>query len=273
MLLSELSTALLNRMDKKNLIVLLPIGAIEQHGPHLAVSTDTVLVSNVASGAEQRMKDEVLLCPTLPYGSSHHHLAFGGTISMAAATYTQVLVEMTSSLLQSGYRRIILLNGHGGNITPGRQALAILSHLYDLTLNPNIVFATYWELAGAWFAGNPPMETPALSHACEYETSLLLHLSAGKVFPEEIKRAMRPASNGFIPFEDDEPYKGVTMVKQTPFISSNGSSGEPQLGTAAKGRHLYDHAVEALVNFMQSFKEWPFLTNLQTNNESQRNNH
>lgn len=263
MLLSELSTSLLDRTEKEKLVVIFPLGAIEQHGPHLAVSTDTTLVSHVAAGAEKQLPDQVLLCPTLPFGSSHHHLSFGGTISMAADTYAQVLVEMTESLLQSGYRRIVLLNGHGGNVTPGRQALAMLSNKYDLTLNPNIVFATYWELASHWFSGAPPMETPALSHACEYETSLLLHLSPGKVFPDEIQRAKRPLSNGFIPFEDDEPYRGVTMVKQTPFISSNGSSGEPQLGTAAKGEHLYNHAVEALVNFVQSFKDWPFLENLQ----------
>ncbi|NCU04837.1 MAG: creatininase family protein [Chitinophagaceae bacterium] len=263
MLLSELSIAALNRTDKENIVVLLPVGAIEQHGPHLAVSCDTTLVSHVSAGAEQQLQDQLLLCPTLPYGSSHHHIPFGGTVSISAAVYTQVLVEMTESLLHSGFRRIVILNGHGGNITPGKQALSILSAKYDLTLNPNIVFATYWELAGAWFAGNPPMETPALSHACEYETSLLLHLSPGKVYPQEIQRAKRPVSNGFIPFEDDEPYKGVTMVKQTPFISSNGSSGEPQLGTAAKGEHLFNHAVSALVNFIQSFKEWPFLENLQ----------
>ena len=267
MLLSEISTSVLNRAEKGSFVVVLPIGAIEQHGPHLAVSTDTTIVSHVAAAAERQLPSNILLCPTLPYGSSHHHLSFGGTISMSAATYTQVLVEMTESLLQSGFRRIILLNGHGGNITPGRQALAILSNKYDLTINPNIVFATYWELAGKWFAGNPPMETPALSHACEYETSLLLHLSPGKVFPQEIQRAKRPVSNGFIPFEDDEPYKGVTMVKQTPFISSNGSSGEPQLGTPEKGKHLYDHAVDALVNFIQSFKDWPFLENLQKEHE------
>lgn len=263
MLLSELSTSLLDRTEKEKLVVVFPLGAIEQHGPHLAVSTDTTLVSHVAAGAEKQLPDQVLLCPTLPFGSSHHHIPFGGTISMAADTYSQVLVEMTESLLKSGYRRIVLLNGHGGNITPGKQALAILSSKYDLTLNPNIVFATYWELASHWFSGAPPMETPALSHACEYETSLLLHLSPGKVFPDEIQRAKRPLSNGYIPFEDDEPYRGVTMVKQTPFISSNGSSGEPQLGTAAKGEHLYNHAVEALVNFVQSFKNWPFLENLQ----------
>ncbi|WEK20999.1 MAG: creatininase family protein [Candidatus Pedobacter colombiensis] len=245
-----------------NKIALLPIGAIEQHGPHLAVSTDIDLVSEVAKRAEQQLPEDILLCPPLPFGSSHHHLDFGGVMSISAATYTQVLVELVESLLKDGFRRIVLLNGHGGNITPARQALAILSHKYDATLKPNIVMITYWELAGKIFAGAAPMETPALSHACEYETSLMLYLFPDRVWPDQIQRAKRPDSNGYIPWEDDEPYSGVSMVKQTEFISSNGSSGEPQLGTSEKGKHLFDHAVNSLVSFINSFKTWPFMDSL-----------
>ncbi len=260
MLFSMSSQTTLNKQKDK--VIVFPLGAIEQHGPHLAVSTDTELVTQIASGAEKTLTDDILLCPTLPFGSSHHHLSFGGTISVSATTYTQFIIESVESLLVCGFRRIVLLNGHGGNITPVRQALIMLSNKYDSTLNPNIVLVTYWELAGKIFSGGLPMESPALSHACEYETSLLLYLQPGKVFPEQIQRAKRPDRNGFIPFEDDEPYRGVTMVKQTEFISSNGSSGEPQQATAEKGKHLFEHAVESLVKFIQSFKTWPFLESL-----------
>ena len=261
MKLVKLSTSMVDQLSRDK-VVLLPLGAIEQHGPHLSVSVDTDLVSQVASKAEELLGDEVLLCPTLSFGSSHHHLSFAGTISLSADTYTQVVIELAESFLQNGFRRIVLLNGHGGNITPVRQALALLSAKYDPTLNPNIVLTTYWELAGRSFSGAPPMETPALSHACEYETILMLHLYPEKVFSGKIERAKRPASNGFIPWEDDEPYKGVTIVKQTGYISSNGSSGEPRLGTAEKGQHLFGHAVDALVNFIRSFRTWPFLEKL-----------
>jgi len=247
--------------QSKGKVAVLPLGAIEQHGPHLPLSTDTDIVSRVALEAEKKLANEIVLCPCLPFGSSHHHLSFG-TISLSITTYTQVLVEMVESLLQFGFRRIVLLNGHGGNITPGKQALAILSNKYDADLKPNIVFTTYWELAGKPFSGTPPMESPALSHACEYETSLLLHLFPKKVLTGKIERAKRPQSNGYIPFEDDEPYRGVTMIKRTEFISSNGSSGEPHLGTAEKGKHLFDHAVNAFVEFIHSFKTWPFLEDL-----------
>ncbi|HXO77176.1 MAG TPA: creatininase family protein, partial [Puia sp.] len=94
-------------------VVVLPLGAIEQHGPHLAVSTDTDIVTLVAMAAEEMMGDKILLCPTLSFGSSHHHLSFGGTMSLSPGLYTQVIVDLVSSLLQNGFRRIVLLNGHG----------------------------------------------------------------------------------------------------------------------------------------------------------------
>lgn len=246
----------------KDHIVVLPLGAIEQHGPHLSVSTDSDIVSQLAVSAEQLLPNDILLCPTLFFGSSHHHLPFGGTISLPATLYTQVIVELVGSLLSGGFRRIVLLNGHGGNITPVRQALSILSDRYDSEMNPNIVLATYWELAGSVFNGELPMESPALSHACEYETSLMLHLFPEKVFRAEIERARRPDSNGYIPWEDDEPYKGISMVKQTRYISSNGSSGLAQLASAKKGEHLFTHALKAFSAFVKDFKTWPFLKDL-----------
>lgn len=250
------------REQIKSKVILFPLGAIEQHGPHLAVSTDTSLVTALAVEAERQRPEDVLLCPTLPFGYSHHHLALGGTISVSIETYTKFVVEMVESLIETGFRRIILLNGHGGNITPVKQALAVLSGKYDNTLNPNIALTTYWELGGKAFVGAPPMESLALSHACEYETSMMLHLFPEKVFSDQIERAKRPPSNGYIPWEDDEEYRGVTMVKKTQFISSNGSSGEPQLGTAQKGEHLITNAVEKLVQFIDEFKTWPFMEDL-----------
>jgi creatinine amidohydrolase len=131
--------------------------------------------------AEQKMPDDIVLCPTLPFGSSNHHLNFG-TLSVSSTTYTQFVVEVVESILNFGFRRIVLLNGHGGNITPVRQALTVLSNKYDVSHKPNIALVTYWELAGKIFAGQSPMQSPALSHACEYETSMMLHLFPEKVF-------------------------------------------------------------------------------------------
>lgn len=262
MLFSKQTYSTINQ-QLRDKIVILPLAAIEQHGPHLSVSTDMDLVSSIAQKVETLLPDDILLCPALPFGSSHHHLSFGGTLSISITTYTQVVVELVESLLQNGFRKIVLLNGHGGNITPVKQALAVLGHKYDQTLSPNIALVTYWETAGNVFAGAAPMESPALSHACEYETSMMLHLFPEKVWMNLAERSVRPETNGFIPFEDDEPYRGATLFKQTAFISSNGSSGEPQKASAEKGLHLFENAVRSVTHFIESFKNWPLLPNLQ----------
>ncbi|GGC12483.1 creatininase family protein [Dyadobacter sediminis] len=258
MLFSNLSYPVINQLTEEAVIVL-PLGATEQHGLHLPVSTDTDIVTRLALATEMRMTNEILLCPTLPFGSSHHHLSFGGTVSLNPLLYTQTIVDLVKSFVESGFRKIVLLNGHGGNITPVKQALAMLSCQYDFSLKPNIALVTYWELAGKSFAGQLPMQSPALSHACEYETSLMLHLFPDKVRMENVERSVRPESNGYVAWEDDEPYRGVTLFKQTSIVSSNGNSGEPQLATAEKGEILFNQAVQALETFITAFHSWPLL--------------
>ena len=243
-------------------IIVLPLGAIEQHGPHLPVGTDSHIITHLAQELAKRFENEIILCPTLSFGSSHHHIAFGGTISISANLYSSLITDLVTSILESGFRKIILLNGHGGNITPVRQALTTLSQLTEEKHPANIVLATYWEVAGKPFAGEAPMESPALSHACEYETSLMLEILPNLVHIDKIERAKRPDKNGYIAWEDDEKYRGVSIVKSTAYISDNGSSGEPQLATKDKGHHLFKSALESLSEFILSFENWPIYPKL-----------
>jgi creatinine amidohydrolase len=238
---------------------LLPLGATEQHGPHLAVSTDAAIVTAIAEHVERTLPESVVLCPTVPFGSSHHHLSFGGTLSIRPGLYTSMIIDLVQSLLSGGFRRIVLFNGHGGNITPVRQALSEVSANGKKTEPQWIVLATYWELAGNAFAGAKPMESPALSHACEYETSLMLHLYPERVRVKEIQRSGRPVDTAYIRWEDDTSYRGVSAAMRTELLSSNGSSGEPQLANSRKGEHLFNHAVSALREFVIDFQTWPEL--------------
>jgi creatinine amidohydrolase len=90
----------------------------------------------------------------------------------------------------------------------------------------------------------------------------MLYLFPGNVWMENVQRAARPESNGYVAWEDDEPYKGVVVVKQTEFVSGNGCSGEPQLATKEKGQYLFEHATKALLDFIVSFKNWPAIKKL-----------
>src|SRR5579885_1456583 len=98
-------------------LVILPIGATEQHGPHLPTGTDLFTVESVAREAAAQVPETipVIVTPSLPFGSSHHHFIFGGTLSLSTETYYRVLCELLESLVTDGFTRMFLVNGHGGN--------------------------------------------------------------------------------------------------------------------------------------------------------------
>ncbi len=107
----------------KDLPVVLPIAAVEQHGRHLPVFTDSMLLQEIVRRAAESLRDRVVWTPLLWLGNSHHHLDFAGTLSAAPRTYLDLLGDLIDNLLGHGFRRIVLLNGHGGNIVPGQQAI------------------------------------------------------------------------------------------------------------------------------------------------------
>src|ERR1051326_8464698 len=110
-------------------VIVAPLGSLEQHGHHLPLLTDSMIGTEIARRAEAELRDEALFLPLLWVGASDHHRAFPGTVSISNSVYVEVLVDMVESLVSAGFRRIFLLNSHGGNITPGRMAI------YDVQLN------------------------------------------------------------------------------------------------------------------------------------------
>lgn len=173
-LFHEHSRTELQRLAADALLVL-PVGAIEQHGPHLPVGTDMYAVEYIArtAAAEAAANIPVLVAPTLPYGSSNHHLPFGGTMSLGTETYYRVMVDLAESLITSGFRRIFILNGHGGNNELIQLAARDLALKYPAAL----AAASYWTIAwdalvaeGAHLPGHLP------GHSGAFETSLMLAL-------------------------------------------------------------------------------------------------
>lgn len=233
-------------------VAVLPLGAVEQHGNHLPVSTDSVIAGELGDRVERALTRQVVLLPTLWAGCSHHHLAFKGTLSITSETYVRVLCDLVESLLSAGFARIFLLNGHGGNQTPFAEAL------YRIGLQRReawVAAQSYWKLAAPELAAQNFMETPALSHACEYETSMMMVLRPSQV---KIKRA-----EGFLPqrrsaFYDPLGY-GPSLVEVTEAferMTPNGAMGSPGLATSAKGGKLLDLFEARLVAFLREFAGW-----------------
>ena len=107
----------------RDLVVVIPTGSLEQHGPHLPLFTDSVLATAVGEAVEARISDKVLLTPTLWLGASGHHLAFPGTLSASFEGYEEAIVAVVESLMRHGFRKFFVLNAHGGNNEPNGVAL------------------------------------------------------------------------------------------------------------------------------------------------------
>jgi len=126
-------------------LVILPTGATEQHGPHLPAGTDRMIVEHIARAAAAEVAAEipVVVAPTLPSGSSHHHLSFGGTLSFGTETFYRVMSDLAESLIISGFRRIFVLNGHGGS----SELIQLVVRDLALKHAANLAAAPYWTIA------------------------------------------------------------------------------------------------------------------------------
>ena len=252
MLYAELTSPEIARLAPDSVAVL-PLAAVEQHGDHLPVITDTTIVTEIASRAEKAMQAKVLLLPTLWPGCSHHHLGFPGTLSISSETYVRVLCDLMQSLLAAGCRRIFLLNGHGGNQTPFTEALFRIALKHK---EPWVSAQSYWKLAASEIAEQGFMKTAALSHACEYETSMMLALRPDLVKMDLAKGACPGHGSDFYDPLDYQPSRVV--VRETfDSLSPTGALGSPELASAEKGRKLFDTITPVVVAFLQEFAKWP----------------
>ena len=128
--------------------VVVPIAAVEQHGHHLPVFTDSMLLGEVWRRAHEKLGNTVLSLPLMWLGNSDHHLDFPGTISAAPRTYLDLLAGLIDNLVFHGFQKIVLINGHGGNDVPGRQAIFEARQRYRQRNDLRLVFTTYWGLGG-----------------------------------------------------------------------------------------------------------------------------
>ena len=252
MLLKDLTWPEVKSLDFSSLVVLFPTGAFEQHGPHLPFTTDTDIVSAIASAIEQRMADRVLLLPTLWPGLSTHHMHFPGTLDVPQMAYIQLVTELGKSIASMGAKRVFILNGHGGNDTPLRAALRELKTAVPKT---KFVFASYWSLAAKTLREVRESEPGGMGHACEMETSIMLHLHPDRV---KLDRAVRDGPPHTDPYRkaDMQVARPVYFVNEFHEVTESGVMGHPDLASAEKGKLFLDGIVAEVQQFVEHFLTW-----------------
>jgi creatinine amidohydrolase len=234
--------------------VVVPLGATEQHGPHLPVCTDTLIVSALAERAarEAAAHIPIVVAPALPVGFSHHHRAFGGTISVGLRPYEDLLTDLAESLASSGFRRVFFLNGHGGNDAPMRAVGDRL--LYERGIAVHVGAASYWACAADALEALDLEVGPIPGHAGGFETSCVLALRPGLVRRDRFP----PREDGALALVRSQ-IKGVVVRRPGLWEASDGRSDDARGADDEIGERalsvLAGRIAEVFVSFHRSTPE------------------
>jgi creatinine amidohydrolase len=225
-------------------IVLVPIGAVEQHGPHLPLGTDVALASRIAADAAA-LVGGVLIAPPVPYGCSAHHRSFAGTVSLRVETFIHLLVDVASSLAADGFVPVFV-NGHGGNRGPlGAGLQVLLEHGVDAW------GVTYFELIADEALDEFDGDGAAMGHACALETSLSL-----ANWPRLVHLDRVPVRSPGDRYPDPRMFTGDRVIRHRRFedLSDSGIVGDPSKGNLSAGQRLHGHAVQHLAEILRTIR-------------------
>jgi creatinine amidohydrolase len=235
---------------QQDAIVIVPVAALEQHGPHLPVEVDSILGETVAVRTARKalaMGTPALVLPVLWTGISEHHMSFGGTVTLDFAAFSALVEGVVRSVLRHGFRRIVLLNAHGGN----ENALRTITDDLTPKLGVPIVQFTYWYAAAVAIA--KILETQGgLQHACEAETSMMMAVRPELVATDRIPLAKSNTTPGI----NDVAGGGVYSWRTIGSRSGSGVIGNPEAASAAKGERLFDAISDALAKKLCNAELW-----------------
>lgn len=231
-------------------VVVVPIGATEQHGPHLPLGTDFTMAHTVATKAAEQV-DGVLVTPPIWTGFSPHHMQFTGTVSLRAETLMAVVRDVAESLWRHGFRRILFLNGHGGNMNmlgSAAQALRFESGV-------RITVASYWNFATDVIAQWRRSPLGGINHACEMETSLMLAAHGAQVQADKARNTPETMRNRYL---GNDLLGGGAVATPWDFaeVTADGTLGHPEEATAERGAELLAAVVDGVAGFLTDFKTW-----------------
>ena len=230
-------------------LVILPTGSTEQHGRHLPLDVDLFLCESVCLEVGRRVPEKVLVLPPIAYGLNLHHIDFPGTIHIEPETFIAFCLNITKSVAYHGFKKILLVNGHGSN-----------SPLIDLIARKTVLATESLCFAAGYYqflmeAFETVRESEVTAHADEFETSLYLHLAAERVQMDEAVadndrrgRFVSSDSTGNYPVRFNDFWGRWTQT---------GVHGDPTKATAEKGALLFEASVTGLISLVDELRDWP----------------
>ena len=245
MQLTDLTWSAVQALSKDTPVVF-PLAALEQHGRHMPLFTDSLLCGEIIRRTSERLGDRVLFAPLQWLGNSDHHLDFPGTLSAPPRPYLDLLNGLMENFITHGFKRLVFINGHGGNDVPGKQTVFEVRQRHRQRDDLLLLFTTYWGLGGKPHEVNRDIKQQHMGHACEWETAMMLRLAPhlvgdlSQVEPVEFGNAFEPASRGWITKERTGP----------------GHIGDPRHATAEKGETLFQVFSDDVIALLERVLKW-----------------
>jgi len=227
-------------------IALLPVGAIEQHGPHLPLDTDAFDADYLARRVADACSDpKPLVLPAVSYGVSYHHESFQGTISISNDTLARLIYEVGIGAARNGIKKFVIINGHGGN-SPA------LNHAAQMINRDAHIFVCVDTGETSDIDIDHLVETPNDVHAGETETSTSLAVRPHLVKMDQAHKSVPRFSSRYLDFSSK---RGVLWYAHTRRISSTGVMGDPTIASAAKGQKIWELMIAHLVAMVEDLKQ------------------
>jgi len=234
--LAELTREELRNLATKATLIL-PTAAIEQHGPHLPLVTDTLIAERLSAAVAEAAAERATTCvaPVVGYGSSHHHRVFGA-MSLGTHSFYAVVVDLLTSACQIGFRKIFVLNAHGGNDDVIRLAARDVAEQFEVDIAAN----SYWNLAMSELRADWG-DVPLPGHAGLFETSLMLalapHLVRSDLVPRDSQHPLAVWNQRIIP---------GSIARHGEWKRIDGYTDPADQASAELGRRLFDTVVAAV---------------------------
>jgi len=254
-LYEEMSWPEVRDVAEENRVVVQPVGMLEDHGHHLPLLTDVLITNTICRKVAEKIPESVVLMPIQQHGYSPHHMDFPGSITIKGPTFIEYMLDVIRSIVHHGFRRILLVNGHGSNM-PWLETVARLT----IVENPHVLcgLVAWWaipELAEE-VKRTRESERGGMSHACELETSMMLAIRPDLVdMTKAVKDMDYRTSKYFPPRDFYYPAGPVSMMSYWSTMSRTGTLGDPTKATKDKGEMWLTAAVVGLASIVQEFRK------------------
>lgn len=242
----QLTSPQVQALDR-NIPVILPISATEQHGAHLPLATDRLIGEHFCRQLDEQIHEQVLILPSIGIGCSEHHKDFAGSLSVQHQTFLQQLTDIADCVVGYGFKNILILNSHGGNQAIGQSFVEIYGYRHPAL---NLAIATWWRIAAEALHKLNDSGPGGAGHAGEFETSLMLLIAPQLV---QLDKIQPKANVPTLEWAEGDMLTGprVGLYRRMKEMTPIGVYGDPSAGNIEKGEKITNIVVLALKEVVQ----------------------